>query len=318
MPQLLPGSDARRASTLGLYALIVWCWGTSWYALHHQLGVVAPEVSLVWRFGLAASVMFFWCAVIGAPLAYPLTVHVRFAALGVTLFSTNFLLFYHGGQHVASGLLAVVFSTASLFNLIFSAVFLGQRIERNVAFGAIIGFSGIAMIYWPEINRLPAGGADGTAWIGLASCIGGTISFCIGNMISAANQRLGLPIKSASAWGMLYGTAFLGLLAVLQGRAFIIEWSTAYVSSLLYLVLFSTVLAFAAYLTLLGRIGAARAGYATVLFPVLALLISTFLEDYQWTLSAFAGLAMVAIGNVIVLQRQGRGATQGVTAKLPV
>jgi drug/metabolite transporter (DMT)-like permease len=63
----------------------------------------------------------------------------------------------------------------------------------------------------------------------------------------------------------------------------------------------STVVAFAAYLTLLGRIGAARAGYSTVMFPVFALLISTVFEGYAWTPYAIAGLALVAIGNVLVI-----------------
>jgi hypothetical protein len=58
-------------------------------------------------------------------------------------------------------------------------------------------------------------------------------------------------------------------------------------------------------LTLLGRIGPARAGYATVMFPVFALLISTVLEGYQWTVYAVAGLVLVTMGNILVI-RGGR------------
>jgi drug/metabolite transporter (DMT)-like permease len=298
------------ASTLGLYALIVWCWGTSWYALHYQLGVVSPEVALVWRFGLASIAMFAWCRVDGTRLHFPLADHIRFAALGATLFSSNFLLFYYGGQLLASGLLAVVFSTASIFNLLLGAIILRQRIEPKVGLGALVGIAGIGMIYWPEIApeiaHVPAGATghfDAQSLQGLGFCIAGTLCFCGGNMLSATAQKRGLPIKATSAWGMLYGTLSLILLALLQGRPFIFDWSWPYVASLLYLVLFATIFAFAAYLTLLGRIGAARAGYATVLFPVLALIISSLLEAYHWTIPAVAGLALVAVGNVLVMRR---------------
>jgi drug/metabolite transporter (DMT)-like permease len=100
---------------------------------------------------------------------------------------------------------------------------------------------------------------------------------------------------------MLYGTIWSTLLAVLLGKPFIIEPTLSYIGSLVFLAVVSTVIAFAAYLTLLGRIGAARAGYSTVMFPVLALLISTVFEGYSWTAFAVAGLALVALGNVLVI-----------------
>ncbi|MEP1443765.1 MAG: EamA family transporter, partial [Hyphomicrobiales bacterium] len=56
-------------------------------------------------------------------------------------------------------------------------------------------------------------------------------------------------------------------------------------------------------LTLLGRIGAARAGYATVIFPIFALLISTVIEGYQWTALSLVGLVLVLVGNYFVLSR---------------
>ena len=103
---------------------------------------------------------------------------------------------------------------------------------------------------------------------------------------------------------MAYGTAILAITAALLGKPFIFDPSFQYIASLLWLALLSSVVAFFAYLTLLGRIGSGRAGYSTVLFPVFALLISTFAEGYHWTVFAIAGLALVMVGNVIVLGRR--------------
>ena len=76
-----------------------------------------------------------------------------------------------------------------------------------------------------------------------------------------------------------------------------------YLVTFVFLSIFGTVLAFWAYVTLIGRIGADRASYTTLLFPLVALLISTVVEGYQWTLVAFAGLCLVLAGNWLVMRR---------------
>ncbi|WP_407048319.1 DMT family transporter [Methyloraptor flagellatus] len=284
----------------GLYAITVFAWSTSWIALKVQLGVVAPEVSLVWRFSLSALFMWVWVIVARLPWRFPPMVHLRFVALGALIFSTNFALFYYGGQELASGLLSVVFSLASIFNLILGALLFRTRIEGRVLVGGVLGFAGVALMFWPIIH-----GADfnGRAALGLGYCVAGTLSFCLGNMVSGANQRVGIPVLSANAWGMVYGTILLAITAAAKGETFMIEPTARYLGSLAWLSFVSSGLAFWAYLTLLGRIGASRAGYTTVMFPVFALMISTAFEGYQWSLAAILGLGFVLAGNLFVLRR---------------
>lgn len=289
------------AGDLGLYGVTVLTWGFSWYALRMQLGTLPPEVSLFWRFLIAASIMMGWALVARAPLRFPLRTHLRFAALGLFIFSTNFTLFYYGGQYVPSGLLSVVFSLTSVFNIALGFLIFGQRISRRVLLGGLLGFAGVALLFRPQMMG-EAGDFDTGALIGLGFCLAGTLSFCFGNMISTANQREGIPVLSANAWGMVYGTILLGAFAALRGAPFAIDWSPAYLGSMIYLAVFASVVAFACYLTLLGRIGAARAGYATVMFPVIALLVSTVMEDFHWTAETLAGLGCVLMGNLLVLR----------------
>jgi drug/metabolite transporter (DMT)-like permease len=294
-------SASLTARDLGLYAVTVFVWSTSWIALKGQLGLVSPEVSTLWRFVVAAGLMWLWVVAARQPLAFGLGDHLTMAALGVLLFSSNFTLFVYGAQYLPSGLLAVVFSLASILNLLLGALLLGQEIERRVAAGGMLGAAGIGLLYWPQIARA---GFDANALVGLGFCVGGTLSFCLGNMVSTVIQRRGLPLLSASAWGMTYGALWLTLVSLARGQPFIIEWSGRWLASTLYLALFASVIAFACYLTLLRRIGAARAGYATVLFPVGALAISTFAEDYRWTTLAVIGVALALAGNVLVLRRK--------------
>ncbi|MEX0876755.1 MAG: EamA family transporter, partial [Phycisphaerales bacterium] len=72
---------------------------------------------------------------------------------------------------------------------------------------------------------------------------------------------------------------------------------------LLFLAVFGAVVGFWAYVTLIGNIGPDRAAYSSLLFPVVALLISTLFEGYQWTLLGLAGFGLVLAGNWLVMRR---------------
>ena len=286
---------------LALYAITVFVWSTSWIALALQVGDTPAEVSAFWRFAVSAVLMVGWVVLSGRSMRFSWRTHLRLLAMGATLFSSNFLMFYYGAHYLTSGLLAVVFSLASVTNMLFAAVMLGQRIEARVALGALVGFCGVGLMFLPEIAGEQL---DRSALIGLAYCVAGTLCFSYGNVLAAGAQRSGVPVLPATAWGMVYGAAFLGLFAALRGFSFAIPMDVTYLNALAWLAVFSSVVAFACYLTLLGRIGAARAGYSTVMFPVAALTISTVFEGYQWTWPAALGLVLALGGNLLVLRRR--------------
>lgn len=287
------------ATDYGLYAVTVLAWGFSWIAMKSQVATVVPEVSVFWRFVLAASIMMAWVKFRGHTLFFGLREHIRFAGLGALLFSTNFTLFYYGAMQIPSGLLAVIFSTASIFNLFLSLVLFGQRPNLLALAAGFLGFAGIAFMFWPKFADAEF---NTHAAVGLGMCIAGTLSFCFGNMVSADTQKKGIAVAPATAWGMVYGACFLGLFSALRGQSFAVEWSYSYFGGLVFLAVVSSVIAFASYLTLLGRIGSARAGYATVMFPVVALTLSTIFEGYQWTAIAALGLVCVLGGNIMMLK----------------
>ena len=296
-----PSRSALNAVDFALFAAVVLVWGTSWLPLKLQLGIVAPEVSGVWRFALAAVIMFAWLWIAGHRVRFGFSDHLRFVLLGALLFSFNFLCAYYGGFYLTSGLLAVIFSLAAVINPLLAAAIWRVRPDARVLTGAALGVSGVALLFGPEILVADASRETAT---GLLLVFAATLFFCIGNMFSAAYQQRGIAVLSANTWCMVYGTLWFALIALLRGEPFIIEWNARYLLSILWLAIPSTVIAFAAYLTLLGRIGAGRASYSTVLVPVVALAISTFFEGYHWTLAAAFGVVLVLIGNVIVLSKR--------------
>lgn len=290
-------------NTALLYATAVLIWGSTWLAIKYQLGLVAVEVSIAYRFCIAAVILLAYCILARKPMRYSLRDHLGMAQLGLFLFSANYFVFYLATYGMTTGLIAVVFSGVVVTNILFGSVFLGNPIRPRVALGAAFGIFGLAIVFRHEIMTFDLTN-DGTR--GLLLCVAGTVLASLGNITSAANQRRGLPVLQVNAYGMAYGSVFMALLALASGRTFTFDPSPLYVGSLLYLALFGSVFAFGCYLTLIGRIGPDKAGYAAVLFPVIALGLSTAFENYLWTPEAFGGMILVLFGNILVLSRDKR------------
>ena len=285
-----------------LYALTVVIWGTTWIALKLQLGSVPIPWSIAWRFALAAVVLFAWLAARGRLRLPRRDVRWLVAAQGLCLFCVNFICFLNASRTIASGLVAVVFSTATLWNALGARLVFKRALTPTILGGGALGLGGLLLMFWPELARH---GASADTWRGLAFALGGTLCFSCGNLLSARMQALGETPALTNAWGMLVGTGALvaGCAAFAVAPAF--DPSPTYVGAWLYLAIPGSVIGFTAYLLLVGRLGPERAAYCTVLFPLVALAISSVVEDYRWTPPALAGLALVMAGNVLVFRRPG-------------
>ena len=282
-----------------LYVVTVLVWGTTWIGIEFQLGTVAPEVSVFYRYTLAALSLFAWCTWKGLNLKFSPSAHVRFVLLGLLLFGLNYIVTYHAQQYITSALTAICFSTMLWMNIINARIFFGVRAGRKVIAGSMIGIVGIVVLFLPQVETLSL--SDATLY-GAALCVIGAFIASLGNMVSQGAQREGLPVVQSNAWGMLYGAIVTGSIAFGQGSTFNFEWSTSYVVSLVYLAIFGSIIAFGSYLKLLGRIGAHKAGYAMVMFPVVALIVSFLFEGLELGWNILAGIALVLIGNILILR----------------
>jgi drug/metabolite transporter (DMT)-like permease len=287
-------------SSTNLYLSAVLIWGSTWYAIKFQLGIVEPEVSLVYRFALAAIILLAFCLWRNKNLKFSLSEHRFMALQGLFLFSSNYLVFYWATELLTSGIVALLFSTVILMNIVNSAIFLGKRVNGRVIVGAMLGIAGIAAIFWSELSIVER---NADSWHGLWLCLIATFFASIGNILSARNQKNNLPVMQTNAWGMAYGAIIMTLYALFNGADFSYDTSISYGLSLIYLSVFGSILAFGCYLTLIGRIGADKAAYSAVLFPVIALGISTLFEGYQWSIEALFGFCLVLLGNYVVLTK---------------
>lgn len=291
-------SAAKPVLNIGLYIACVLIWGTTWYAIKMQLGVVAPEVSLTYRFGLATLILLIYAISTRRSLKISLADHGFAILLGICMFSLNYALTYYGTQYINSGLVAVLFTVLTFMNLANERLFFGVRADWRILSAAFIGLAGVGLIFMPELASL---GSGHERVLGMAMVIGGTYLASLGNMVAIRNTRLGMRPTVMSVYGMAYGTFFLCLSAIIQSKPFIIEHTPRYLGSLAYLSVMGTAVAFVCYLELIRRIGSGRAAYTSVIIPLVALTVSAFFENYHFTAVSTAGVALVLVGNALAL-----------------
>ena len=283
-----------------LYVLTVLIWGSTWLAIEYQLGTVAPEVSIFYRYLAASSILFIYCKIRGLDLSFKVKDHYLFLSLGALLFCLNYIFAYRAQQHITSAMAAIAFSTMLWMNIVLARIVFGIRTTPRVLFGALLGIVGIVVLFAPRIEV--ASLSDGVLY-GSLLALGGAFSASCGNMVSQAAQKRALPVVEANTWGMFYGAVLTAIVAMASGHEFTFDATFTYISSLAYLALCGSVVAFGADLTLLGRIGAHKAGYATVMFPVVALALSLAFEGLKLDAAIVTGTSLVLLGNLLVLKK---------------
>jgi drug/metabolite transporter (DMT)-like permease len=265
------------------------------------LDSASPIISVFYRFVISSLILFISCAAFRIPLKFKRQDHLWFIAQGICMFSVNYMLTYIAEGMVSSALVAVAFTFLLYFNILGTWLLFKTPLSRNVIIGSAVGGLGIGLIFLQEIINFIPGST--TIW-GLVIATVATLFASFGNMISYVHRRGKIPVIASNTFGMLYGSLFTLLVAIVLQVSFATHWSPKYIWSLLYLSLFGTVFGFGAYLTLVGRIGAERASYSSILFPVVALILSSIFENFHWTPEVAIGVAFCLLGNVITLQKK--------------
>ena len=287
--------------SLILFAVPSLIWGSTWLAIKFQLGVVDPLVSVVYRFFLASFILLLYCWITDLNLKFTLKDHGSMALLGILLFGINYWLVYVAELSLPSGLVAVVFTSIIFLNIINGAIFLRSKIRIYVVYGAILGVIGIGLVFLDEILTFSLSSENSFALLlaGIAAVLAS-----LGNITSAFIQKNKLPVIQTNAFAMFYGPFFMLLICLFMGKSFNFDFSFSYIVSLLYLTIFGSIIAFSSYLTLLGKIGADKSAYVTLVIPIIALILSTIFEDYSWNVWAIIGVLFILVGNFIVLRKR--------------
>ncbi len=248
-----------------LFTVPTLIWGSTWLVIKEQLGSVAPEVSVAYRFGVAAVVLLVCCLACDVTVRYSLRTHCALAFLGFCHYAAGYVLLYRAEQALTSGVVAVVFSSAVLWN-----AFAASRRISLIAY-AVLGTLALAILFRSELASQHAGMA-------VVLTLVAAIASAAGNVVARRLFAAGVAVLPSTAWSMAYGSLAVTLYCVARGVPFRFDGSARYVGSLAYLAVFGSAIAFLAYLELVKRIGASRASYTAFVTPVLALMLTWIFE----------------------------------------
>uniref|UniRef100_UPI003216D20D DMT family transporter n=1 Tax=uncultured Draconibacterium sp. TaxID=1573823 RepID=UPI003216D20D len=282
-----------------LFAIPSLIWGSTWYVIKFQLGLVDPLLSVAYRFILAGIILIWFCLATKRSLKFTVKEHFLAFLLGLCLFGINYWFVYEAETVLTSGVVAVVFSLIIFFNIFFNALLLKGKIKIDVIVAAILGVGGTALLFKNELNSFNLNSKDSLVFL---ICLGGLISASLGNILSAYKQKKKIPLIQSTALGMFYGGSSMFIMVLLLGKPVAFDFSASYMGSLFYLSVFGSIIAFSTYLKLLGEIGPDRSIYIALITPAIALIISTVFEGYRWDALALLGIVLLFSGNILALR----------------
>lgn len=283
-----------------LFIICSLIWGTTWLVIKFQINSTSAVVGVFYRFMIAAIMMFaFNHFITKKNIRYPIKNHLFFLLQGIFNFSINYILTYVAESKMSSGLVALTFTTLVYFNMLGLLLWFKIPISKNVFLGGLLGAIGITLIFWKDISILN----QSKILIGVAIGIVATLCASTGNMFAFKNHRQKIPVIVFNSYGMLYGAICTLLIGLFRHENFSFPMTLSFSISLLYLTIFGTVIAFWAYQTLVGTIGADRAAYTSVIAPVIAVFISSIYEDVKFTPYIVVGILFCLIGNIVSLRK---------------
>ena len=288
-----------RARVLIPFMIATAIWGTTWIVIRGQLGTVPPTWSVAYRFAAAAVAMFVYAVATRSPLKIGRSGQVFALLFGTAQFVMNFNFVYRAENFITSGLVAVLFSLLLVPNALLGRAVLKQPVSAQFLAGSVVAVVGVAMLIVQELRADNAGPAATLS--GVVLTLLGVLSASVANIMQGTARGRALPMASTLAWGMTWGAAINAALAFSTVGAPQVEYSASYIGGVLYLGIFASAVAFTCYFGVIRAVGPARAAYSGVLTPIIAMVISTVVEDYRWSLLAAAGGAVALSGLVIAL-----------------
>lgn len=305
----------RSWKTLLAFAIIYFVWGSTFLAIRIGVHEIPPLVMAAMRFLVAGLVLYVWMIARGEPS--PTARQWRAASLlAIPYFVLDYGLVFWSEQRVPSGVAAVMLATIPVFMALSEIVFLRtQRLTARLALALLIGCGGVAVLM---SHSLALGGAP-IDRLGAVALIVASLSWSVS---SAFARKLPLPPSKAMSSGvqMLVGGVFLAIVAGVFGefRDFHpLAVSRAAWVSLLYLIVFGSIIAFTVYTWLIHHESPTKVGTYAYVNPVIAVLLGYFLAGEPLGLRTILGALSILVSVVVITTTPAKKPAPALAAKDP-
>lgn len=294
----------------GTYARLVgvaFFWGGTWVAGRVAVSEASPLAVASWRFFLAASVLG---TILVSRQGWPRWTLRQWAlvtALGVTGIFLYNLCFLYGLRHIEAGRGALVVALSPAVIALVDWWLFGATMHWRKAVGVMIAMAGCLLVV---TRGEPAALLEGAVGLGEWLIIGCVVFWTIYTFIGRRATQTLSPL-AATFGACLTGWVMLTLAALAEGSLFAwqhLSWHGG--SSIVFLGVLGTALAFTWYAASVHELGATRAGVFINLVPVFAVLLGALLLGERLALATLAGGALVMAG--VLLANRNQRAPQGV------
>lgn len=291
--------DARRTVKLiAAFAAIYLIWGSTYLGIRFAIETIPPLLMMGARNFLAGALLYTWMRVLGAPA--PDRKHWTAALVtGLLLFLVDHGALAWAEQRVASGLAALLSATLP-FSMVLIARVMGRekKLTGRVLGGLFVGLAGVALLVGPD--ALFHGGP--TDIVGCGAILIGTIFWSAGSVYGRVARLPSSPALSAGMQMMAGGGALL-CAGVLFGEGTQFHLSAVTPRSLLafwYLIIFGSIVAFTAYIWLLGVSSPSRVATYAYANPVVALLLGWAMAGEAIGMRTCVAAAIILAGVALV------------------
>lgn len=298
-PAELP-RPSRRTAALVL-ALLCLLWGSTWLVIKFGLRDLPPFTSAAVRFALAGLVMAGLTPLLRARESGAAPPTWLWIVLGSLNFALSYGIVYRTEAHLPSGLTAVLWGVYPMMMAGIGHVWLpGERLRALQAWGFLVGFLGLTLLYAVDVSELGPGSL-GAALVLLVSPFVSAVGTALIKRHGAGTSSLLLNRNA-----MLLGALLLALAARALESDVEAHWTPAAIASVVYLAVCGTVVTFGLYFWLLRTMDANRMGLIAYVTPAVALLLGTTLGDEPLTASMIAGAGLVLCGVLLVVRGKKR------------
>ncbi len=280
------------------FAIIYFVWGSTFFAIRVGVREVPPFLFAAMRFLVAGLVLYGWMIARGER-SPSLRQWASASLLAVLFFIGDYGLVYWAEVRVPSGITAVMMAMIAPFMALSEIIFLRtQKLTVRLALALLIGFCGVAVLVSRSLNL---GGAPINR-AGAVALIVASISWSVSSVLM---RKLPLPLSKVMSSGaqMLAGGVFLALTAAALGEFRNFHPSTVSRGawlSLLYLIVFGSIIAFTTYVWLIHHESPTKVGTYAYVNPVVAVLIGYFLGGEALGLRTILGTVFVLISVVVI------------------
>jgi drug/metabolite transporter (DMT)-like permease len=291
-----------RARMLAAFAAVYLVWGSTYLAIRFAIETLPPFTMAGVRFLVSGAALYGWSRWRGS--GRPTAAHWRAAAIvGLLLLLGGNGAVVWAEQHVASGLVALLIATEPFWIVMLDwARPGGQRPTGLVVAGLLVGFAGVLFLVGPA--SLVGGGAVDP--VGVVVVLFGAAAWAAGSLYTVRGARLpGSPLLATGMQMMAGGAALLllgggsGEWAGLRGA----EFSVRSLLSLLYLVVFGSLVGFTAYVYLLRNTTPARASTYAFVNPEIAVLLGWLFAGESVTTRVVIGALAIVSAVALITQR---------------